>query len=136
MGYSPWNETFGACYADTGLIRRGVVPNESLVSIHTTEGDVLYPHTQFKVSGVIRPGLVSLEVRQAGLELWGKYYKAAIEEGIIDEYTAASFYVGRNILHHEEPSTVEKLDLAQTSPEERDKIEMRIRRTIAALRSN
>jgi hypothetical protein len=132
---NPWDDTFRAVYSEEGLIRRGVVPAESLISIHSSEGTVLYPHFQFKAVGQIEPGLARLAVRTGGLEIWAKYLKHAIDDGIMNEYTAAAMFAGRNIIKPGEPSYIEELDSPQTTEERRQEIERSIDITMKSWRS-
>lgn len=63
---NPWAKTFGPVYTAEGLTRRDVTPDDSLVSIHSSEGTVYYPHSQFRAVGQIEAGLARFAVRTRG----------------------------------------------------------------------
>jgi len=135
MKESIWSKAFQGVYTEEGLKKSGILPSDDLVVIHSEEGDALYPQFQFRATGQIEPGVARLEARSRGLEYWTKYYKPAIEDGVMEESTAAANFAGRDLTNPLRPSRVEELDSPLTTPERLREIEFLIDITMKSWRS-
>ncbi|MGZ6004909.1 MAG: hypothetical protein ACXWLH_02045 [Candidatus Saccharimonadales bacterium] len=82
-GVNPWNEVLGPFYVESGLQKHGISDTDGLIDLHTADGSVLYPHAQFDV-------LLdeTLRRREKVIDLWNTLIRPAIDEGVVDEWTA------------------------------------------------
>lgn len=118
-----WVEVLGPVYLESGLRQRGIEDVTRLIGLHTSDGDTIYPHAQFDIlpDGTTRP-------REKVIELWNNLIVPAINEGIVDEYTATGLLLQGT---EEKPSWAEKITIGEVSAEI---VEKRIKETIGRFR--
>lgn len=80
---NPFNEVLGPFYVESSLRRNGIEHTDDLISLSTSDGEIVFPRAQFDVQ--ISDTLVR---REKVIELWNNLIRPAINDGIIDEWTA------------------------------------------------
>jgi hypothetical protein len=86
--YSPWHDAFGPVFSAEALTRNGVAVIDDLITIHTTEVTVVYPHGQFTGNP---DGLHRNEVL---ISIWNEMIAPAMVDGTGSEYTLVAWYLG------------------------------------------
>src|SRR3989338_8875236 len=98
---NPWKDVLGPFYTETGLQKHGIEDVEGLIGLHVDDGSTLYPRDQFDVL----PDQ-TLQRREKVIELWNTLIRPAIEEGLVDEWTATGMLLQGT---EERPSEAEKI---------------------------
>ena len=106
---SLWNKVLGPFYSEEGLRRRGIEGVEGLIGLHTFDGVTVYPHAQFD----LLPNQ-TLRRREAVLGLWNTRIQPAIDEGMVDEWTATGLLLQHTEKH---PSKAEIIANDETQVE-------------------
>ena len=122
---SPWADSIGPLYAESGLSRRGIHETSELISIITTEGTQLYPQNQFDIveDSSLDAG-ERLVPREKVLELWNTILRPAILEGIGDAYTFSAH------IFHANPPKLSMSDQIAANPDNFDYISTRLKRLV------
>lgn len=79
---STWSDVLGPFYSEAYIERNGI-DKEGLIGLTTGDGDVVYPHAQFD-----RQGDEIVGRREQVITLWSELIVPAIDEGVVDEWTA------------------------------------------------
>jgi hypothetical protein len=82
----PWGRVLGPLYSRSAIERLGYSHRSDLVTITTSDGEILYPQGQFDAQkdGSVIP-------REEVINAWNTY----IDLGVIDEYTAGAYFFQR-----------------------------------------
>ena len=118
-----WNDVLGPFYSDTGLIKRGIAVSDDLIGLLVLDGEIIYPHAQFDI---LPDG--TLQRREKVLELWNQLIRPAIEEGVIDGWTATGLLLQATPKH---PSEAE---IISADNSQADRVALMITRTISGWR--
>lgn len=100
---NPWNDVLGPFYAETGLRCRGIEESDDLIGLSTSDGATIFPHAQFDVLPDQK-----LQRREKVLDLWNTLIKPAIDEGIVDEWTASGLLLQGTKQHPSEADVIAK----------------------------
>lgn len=98
---NPWDDVLGPFYAETGLVKHGMVVADDLIGLSTIDGVTVYPHAQFDV---LQDG--TLHRREKVLELWNQLIRPAIDEGVVDEWTATGLLLQSTTEHPSEAEVI------------------------------
>lgn len=118
-----WNEVLSPFYSESSLYMHGIDETEGLIALHTNDGSTVYPHGQFDVLAD-----KSLRRRDDVLGLWNTLIQPAIDEGVVDEWTATGLLL---------QSTDERLSEAEiiaADDSQVDRVAQKISRTISRWR--
>lgn len=119
---SNWGNVLGICYLPETLEAAGV-PMDGLIQLRTSDDFAIYPQDQFEVhdDGTI-------ERREEVIALWNKYIQPAIDDGVVDAWTATGL-----LLQHskDEPSQAELIAKDPAREARVERVGLYIKHTIA-----
>ena len=123
---SAWNDVFGVVYLASGLEKNGITPDDSLITIVTSDDVSVYSHGQFR-----RDESGEIHISERVVQIFNDVLRPAIDVDELDPYTATQLLLQTRGENRDMPSYADMITFAVKPEIAVTEIEKILRGTLA-----